>query len=897
MILIYVFELRVKPKRKYVQFHKIEMRFYLNLVRQRSSGRINKPETLADFETWFPRKKHKRHTEENITDVVDQIDDYHAGNNLEQPDDPDPVQKDVDADPHTIDQREYSESNAFVTQHEDGSYFVSIGNMRPGDAMLINIDNSGIASSSVVSNVANSNADDTHEVNNHVDIPFCDSSQTRCRKRVRDSRKWKRNVNKRLRQEGKAYRRQNGGVVTSKHPCLEVSLCREKCRRKCSVKIQDSQREEIFNSYYNLETEDIKNMYLFKCISPVKPRTLRLDAQKHHQNSFRFSVSVDGDKMYVCKKALSSLHQISMSKIDVVAKQRSQGLCAPKPSCQGKHSNRPAKLSPERFTEVVEHISKFPAEPSHYSRSHNTGRMYLSSTLSINKMYELYKESCEEGGSVGLPVSSSAYRNVFVTKFNLGFGNPRSDTCGICDVGIDAAHKISAQLAFDTQKTDRQMAKNKLNTVFCTFDLQKTLPLPKLSTNVAFYLRQAWLYNLGVHFISNVKDHPYFFIWTEDQGRRGCEEVSSSLLAFMDAANISKEDHMIFWSDSCAGQNKNFFVLCLWQYLVGAQKVRLIDHKFPEPGHSYLDSDRDFAHIEKSVRLTQNIYSVDEYQNIMLKSQKKNSPVVTRMADKFYNIKNLPALLHLKNNPKTVDGQKVQFRDKVKWVRIDRFGFYKYRESYDETEPWKTVKLLKPHIDGMPDITLTFRPTRKCMLKEAKIKDLQKQLAFIPTIYHCFYDSIISASGSSVGNNDDDCSDIEIQSNEMSNERFQNTDKQLPATQGNMVKGDTRPRRPSVKKSRERAGSAICDIARATRKRVDAERGFASASSKKLNGISESIGYELPEHEEPDSPLRNVRQQLMKSDINVVSQASSRCKRLRSQSKGSECTTKKVKYY
>ncbi len=78
---------------------------------------------------------------------------------------------------------------------------------------------------------------------------------------------------------------------------------------------------------------------------------------------------------------------------------------------------------------------------------------------------------------------------------------------------------------------------------------------------------------------------------------------------------------------------------------------------------------------------------------------------------------------------------------------------------------------------------------------------------------------------------------------------------------------------------------------------MDAERGFASASSKKLNGISESIGYELPEHEEPDSPLRNVRQQLMKSDINVVSQASSRCKRLRSQSKGSECTTKKVKYY
>jgi len=90
----------------------------------------------------------------------------------------------------------------------------------------------------------------------------------------------------------------------------------------------------------------------------------------------------------------------------------------------------------------MEHIAKFPAESSHYSRSKNTNRMYLSSNLSISKMYELYREECQKNSTK--PVSSSAYRNVFLTKFNLGFGNPRSDTC---DIGVDEEHKARATVA------------------------------------------------------------------------------------------------------------------------------------------------------------------------------------------------------------------------------------------------------------------------------------------------------------------------------------------------------------------------------------------------------------------------------------------------------------------
>jgi len=58
----------------------------------------------------------------------------------------------------------------------------------------------------------------------------------------------------------------------------------------------------------------------------------------------------------------------------------------------------------------------------------------------------------------------------------------------------------------------------------------------------------------------------------------------------------------VAWSDACAGQNKNFFTVCFWQLLIKQQRFSLIDQKFPESGHSYMDLGRDFAHVEKAVK-------------------------------------------------------------------------------------------------------------------------------------------------------------------------------------------------------------------------------------------------------------------------------------------------------
>jgi len=232
----------------------------------------------------------------------------------------------------------------------------------------------------------------------------------------------------------------------------------------------------------------------------------------------------------------------------------------------------------------------------------------------------------------------------------------------------------------------------------------------------------------------------FFQIWSEADGSRGCGEVASSILAFIDASGISSDangsGHFIAWSDCCSGQNKNFFIICLWQYLVQSGKFKLIDHKFPESGHSYMDSDRDFGHIEKKVREVGNIYSIDQYQDIMAQSQVKAKPQITRMQGNLYDIKSLPESLGLTHRKITTDGEPVRFRDGMKWIRVEEFGSYKYKESLDEEAEWKTVDLRKTD-SAMTGHTLNISDYCTKVsghIKKPKKVDISKQMKYIPDI-------------------------------------------------------------------------------------------------------------------------------------------------------------------
>ena len=73
------------------------------------------------------------------------------------------------------------------------------------------------------------------------------------------------------------------------------------------------------------------------------------------------------------------------------------------------------------MNDVKDHILSFPNYESHYCRE-RTSKKYLSSDLSITKMYDMYKTSRTK------PVSRKCFH-----ELNLSFKKPKQDTCNACD--------------------------------------------------------------------------------------------------------------------------------------------------------------------------------------------------------------------------------------------------------------------------------------------------------------------------------------------------------------------------------------------------------------------------------------------------------------------------------
>ena len=589
------------------------------------------------------------------------------------------------------------------------------------------------------------------------------------RKRKRNPDNWKRNKVKRARQHGEAYTNYAGDRVSAKSAAVGEMLCHSKCKFKCTERVDDECRSMVFSSFYDLNS-DAQNVHLFACLTLKKPRLVDTEATQHREVAVEYRIKTSAaTQIRVCKKAFMTLHRVSQPKVDHIVNEAKVGVVTIPPSARGKHKNRPNKLPEERRQLVHEHIQMFPTESSHYSRHDNPARKYLPATLSINAMYDEYKKWVEEKGLD--PVSSSTYRTIFCNDFNLGFGTPRTDTCSRCDslFGTELNdHKANANTAFEQQRIDRIKARSEDRHYYLTFDLQKTLPLPKLSVGEAFYLRQLWLYNAGVHLVSKDKEGAYFQIWTESEGHRGVKEVCSALNAFFCVADIGHNDctsSLVAWSDSCSGQNKNFKMLAFWQYLILVKRFRIIEHKFPLPGHSFLDSDRDFAKVEVGVRKRENVYSVDEYQSVMTSCMRNPQPIVTRIADKMFDIDSLIHDMGLIKKTVNTSGSDIQLRDKVRWIRMSEFGVYQYKHSFSEEENWKDVVIRRNTADPVEPPILVMLPSTSVPIATPKLKDLEKQMKFIPTIHQGFYKTLRATSAPLASNvvtelNDLDTSEV-----------------------------------------------------------------------------------------------------------------------------------------
>lgn len=128
------------------------------------------------------------------------------------------------------------------------------------------------------------------------------------------------------------------------------------------------------------------------------------------------------------------------------------------------------------------------------------------------------------------------------------------------------------------------------------FDLQKVLTTPQGEVGSFYYKRKFATYNFTVYDIG--KKQSYCYMWCESDGKRGSNEIGTCLLKFI---KFMKENHGIsefsFYSDNCAGQNRNRYIYSMWEYAAFIHKVN-IRHTFLEKGHTQNEGESVHATIE-----------------------------------------------------------------------------------------------------------------------------------------------------------------------------------------------------------------------------------------------------------------------------------------------------------
>ena len=128
---------------------------------------------------------------------------------------------------------------------------------------------------------------------------------------------------------------------------------------------------------------------------------------------------------------------------------------------------------------------------------------------------------------------------------------------------------------------------------------------------------------------------------------RGSHEIGSCLLKHLREMNTDAK-HLILYSDSCGGQNRNIFIVHLLLHIICSPEftISLINHKFMVSGHSYLPNDRDFGSVETARHQTQHLYIPQHWYELVRKAHHANPFRVCEMeTSNFKSLHGLKAVI------------------------------------------------------------------------------------------------------------------------------------------------------------------------------------------------------------------------------------------------------------
>lgn len=528
------------------------------------------------------------------------------------------------------------------------------------------------------------------------------------------------------------------------------------CEKKCYDRITLQDRQAEFKKFYELGSYHAQNMYIVATVKevPVKRRYISQSQNSSKNRAFSRQYFLKG--IQVCREMFVKTIHTTPKRIDTALKKMRLDSITDKRGINGGR-NKTNEESETFFKSVVE---KLPTYISHYCREKVGAAKFLRSEMKFSKIYQLYTEEAAQSEGINV-LSYPKAKQIFLTKFNLRTKPLNKDTCNKCDyyankknlitdeeaklkiIEEHTAHLKTAENLKKQLKDDMALAKTDPKTETITYDLEKTLPLPRIPTNIVFYKRQLWVYNMGIHTGSD--DQGHCNIWVEGEAGRGSQEVGSCLIKHLSERLKEGVTNLILWSDSCGGQNRNIkLTLMLKAFLTDHPTLEKIYIRFLESGHSFLPNDTDFGKIECALKYQQRVYLPEDYMNTM-RTCKKNKPLqVHRMTPKdFLGAANLEKLIT--NRKKTVTGEKISWL-KTKEILLRKEEVYSLfmrqtlKDEYEEVD-------LKKRQRGRQHLTLSMDKMHKLWpngkpIAAAKLNDIKSLMHLIPKDAHAFYKNL-----------------------------------------------------------------------------------------------------------------------------------------------------------
>lgn len=576
------------------------------------------------------------------------------------------------------------------------------------------------------------------------------------RKRKRDIDNWKRNVRKALKNKGKEYLSAHGKRIEAKQ--VQVQNC-DKCRFKCSSKFTEEQREEIFTMYYSLGSYERQRQFICEMVERGTPSRKGKGKKTVSQ---KFFLEYNSRKERVCRNFFTKTLDIKRKTIDYTLSKKKHGAYAESDK-RGKSSSA-NKLNPERVALVKKHIESFPTMESHYKRK-TSRKDYLSHELNIKKMWELYSKECERKGTSA--VSHAMYRKIFCENYNISFYKPKKDQCSLCTLferrkqtgTIDDVlqaeydeHQKQKQRAREEKSKDKDRAKADKSIYVATFDLQAVLTTPCSLVSELYYSRKLCCYNLTLYSLADrqVVCH----VWDETNGKRGSCEIATCLMKNTFSVSKSSVKEIVYYSDTCGGQNRNQFVTASLLYtLFQCPNLNKISHKFLVSGHSQMECDSVHSTIEGAKKITP-VFVPSQWCTLISLARKSHPYIAVPM--KYNHVVDFKDFVkkHCPNLRVTVSGERINWLQ-VKWIEVRKenpksvFVNYSFdTEGFQEINIERTTRK-KGRLYNWPEnekeLSMCYETKLPISLKKKSDLVALCSKEIIPEEFHSYYEGLPSS--------------------------------------------------------------------------------------------------------------------------------------------------------